>query len=177
MTDHSAWLAQLLVNLDRYDPEGQATARFLAEHHVKLSLHDQPTGARWTMGGNIQLHPSYADGPSDATYPLSLIVHEARHLKQGFITALSVYGELEAWQVQFAFIKSVTGHFHEQPGSAQIIEELMSLPLTGDRTALRRARSLMKAYAGRHYRIGLLPLYPLHKELVFRLTHGNMVNS
>jgi hypothetical protein len=28
----------------------------------------------------------------------TLNIHEVRHLQQGFFTALSVYGELEAWQ-------------------------------------------------------------------------------
>jgi hypothetical protein len=47
---------------------------------------------------------------------------------------------------------------------------MLSLPLTYDRDVLRRARNLMQAYAGKGYRADLLPLYPLGKEIRYRLT-------
>lgn len=164
------WLEQLLANLDRCGSEGHAALKYLMDHRVKVSLHDQPTAARWTLSGQLQLHPRYADGVPDAAYPLSLIIHEVRHLQQGFLTALSVYGELEAWQLQFSFLKSFTGSYHLDLHSNETIQELMALPLNGDRDALRQARQLMQAYAGKQYRVDLLPLYPLQKELMFILT-------
>lgn len=100
------WLDNLIVELNKSGLQGQAAFQFLTERKVKVSFHDQPTGARWTISGNIELHPRFANGPTDAPYPLSLVVHEVRHLRQGFFTALSVYGELDAWQAQFSFLKS-----------------------------------------------------------------------
>ena len=164
------WLDQLLIELGRCGPQGQAALHFLKEHGVKVSLHDQPTAARWTLAGNIQLHPRYANGPPDAPYPLSLIVHEVRHLQQGLFTALSVFGELEAWQDQFSLILSLTGQYHSNIQFNAIINDLMTLRLIEDRKILARAVTLMKAYAGKDYRINILPLYPLPREILFLIT-------
>jgi hypothetical protein len=116
------------------------------------------------------LHPRYADGAPDEPYPLGLILHEVKHMQQGFFTSLSVYGELEAWQLQFSFLNSLTGSYHPDLHRNDIIRELMALPLNGNRGALRQSRQLMQAYAGKQYRVDLLPLYPLQKELMFILT-------
>jgi hypothetical protein len=161
----------LLENLALTGPEGQAAVDYLVNHRVKLNTKRQSTAARWTLGRQIQIHPRYADGPADAPYALSLIVHEIRHLQQGPYTALSVYGELDAWQAQFRFLKQLTGQFHEAPFHAETIASLMSLPNGLDRPTLERARTLMRRYAGDKYRIDLLPLFPLPSELAFWLGH------
>jgi hypothetical protein len=168
------WLDQLLIELGRCGPQGQAALHFLKERGVKVSLHDQPTAARWTLAGNIQLHPRYANGASNAPYPLSLVVHEVRHLQQGLFTALSVYGEFEAWQVQFSFLKSLTSQYHSNSQFDGILNDLMSLRLNKDRKILARAVTLMKAYAGKDYRINMLPLYPLPEEIHFLITRKEM---
>lgn len=164
------WLDLLLIELGRCGPQGQAALQFLVKRGVKVSLHDQPTAARWTLAGNIQLHPRYANDAPEAPYPLSLIVHEVRHLQQGLFTALSVYGELDAWQIQFSLLKLLTGHYHSDPEKKFILEELISLDLNKDRAGLSRAAALMKAYAGNKYRIDMLPLYPLPEEILFLIT-------
>jgi hypothetical protein len=168
----SVWLDQLLIELGRCEPQGQAALHFLKVRGVKVSFHEQPTAARWTLAGNIQLHPKYATGAPDAPYPLSLIVHEVRHLQQGIFTALSVYGELEAWQVQFSFLQSLTGQYHSNIKFNAIINDLMTLKLKEDRKILTRAISLMKAYAGKGYRVNILPLYPLPREILFLFTRN-----
>jgi hypothetical protein len=89
-----------------------------------------------------------------------LIIHEARHLQQGLVTALSVYGELDAWQLEFGVYHRVKGRY---PHPA--IAELMQLPLMGDRAVLKKAAGLMQDYAGKGYRVDLLPLYPLGREI------------
>ncbi len=170
MLNRSVWLGQLLANLDRCGSEGQAALKYLRDHRIKVSFHDQPTAARWTLDRRLELHPRYADEAPNAAYPLSLIIHEVKHLRQGFFIALSVYGELEAWRLQFSFLASFTGSYHPNLKSNEIIQELISLPLNGNREALRRARQLMQAYTGKQYRVDLLPLYPLPKELMFILT-------
>lgn len=158
-------LNELLARLDSTGPVGQAAREFLQARRVRVSLHPQPTGARWTAFGHIELSPSNV---ADESYALSLIVHEVRHLQQGILGALSVRGELEAWQEQFAYLKSLTGKFSIFPRHNAMIEELMGLSLSS-RADLKRARALMRAYAGRKYRIDLLPLYPLGREILFWL--------
>jgi hypothetical protein len=160
-----SWLGELLANLERSGPVGQGAARYLNERRVRLRIRRQSAGARWTLGGNIELHPRYAEAPPDAPYPLSLLVHETRHLQQGIVAALSVYGELDAWQAQFTFLKTLGARPPGSENRARVIAQLLALPLGWDRGVLRTARRLMKAYAGKRYRIELLPLYPLPKEL------------
>ncbi len=170
MGDYSVWLNRLLAQLAHSGPQGEATLQLLINRKVNLSFHDQPTAARWTLTGHIQLHPRYAAGVPGDPYPLSLVIHEMRHLEQRLFTALSVYGELDAWRVQFSFIKSLTGAYHSDPQRDLIISKLMSLGLSGDRGALSRARNLMQEYAGKTYRVDLLPLYPLPREVYFLFT-------
>jgi hypothetical protein len=81
-------------------------------------------------------------------------------LQQGLFTALSVFGELDAWQLEFGIYHRVKGRY---PHPA--IAELMSLPLSYDRDVLRKAAKLMQAYAGKGYRSDLLPLYPWGREI------------
>jgi hypothetical protein len=85
-------------------------------------------------------------------------------LQQGIVVALSVYGELEAWQLQFRLYHTLTNaKMHTA------IAEMLSLPLNWDRNVLQRARELMQDYAGKGYRADLLPLYPIGKEISYRL--------
>ncbi len=155
--DDDSKLTGLLDRLEGTGPEGRAARDFLRARRVKVGLRPQPTGARWTLFGHIELHPNQVDNEA---YALSLIVHEVRHLKQGFFGALSVRGELEAWQEQFAFLKSQTGQYAASPRLNAIIEQLMTLSLDS-RADLIRARALIREYAGPNYRINWLPLYPL----------------
>jgi hypothetical protein len=94
----------------------------------------------------------------------TLIIHEARHLQQGMLTALSVYGELDAWQLEFGIYHRICGKF---PDPA--IAELMTLPLGFDRNVLKKAAHLMRAYAGKGYRVDLLPLFPWDREVRYWL--------
>lgn len=143
---------------------------YLRARGIRIGLRSQPTGARWTARGHIELHPSQL---ADEAYALSLIVHEVRHLKQGILGALSVRGELEAWQEQFIFLKSLTGRYSVSPQRASIIEEMMTLSLDS-RIDLQRARALMREYAGPKYRINWLPLFPLGFEIRFWMTGREM---
>jgi hypothetical protein len=163
-------LDQLLIGLEQCGPQGRATLQYIIDRKVKISYHDQPTGARWTLMGNIQLNPRYAVAAANDPYTLSLVVHEVRHLQQGFFTALSVYGELDAWQVQFSLLKSLTGIYHSDSQLNTIIDDLMSLPLRKDKSVLARALTYMQAYAGKGYLVNLLPLLPLPDEIKFLLS-------
>ena len=167
--ENSAWLAGLLDHLERCGPQGLEALRYIRQRQTRVTVHAQPTGARWTLRGGIQVHPQYAGLKPDDPYTLSLVIHEVRHLQQGPLTALSVYGELEAWQLQFAFMKSQTGRCNDDPRRNGLLEQLLALPLSMERGTLAQARTLMQEYAGKRYRIDLLPLFPLPNEILYWL--------
>jgi hypothetical protein len=167
--DHSAWTEQLLANLAALGPEAADALRYIEQRGTRLSIHAQPTGARWTLDRRIEIHPRFAQLAPDDPYALSLIVHEVHHLQQGPLVALSVYGELDAWQLQFRLLREWTGHYHSDPRRDAVLQQVTALPLGWDRAVLEEARHLMLAYAGKKYRIDLLPLYPLPSEMAYRL--------
>lgn len=161
---------EFLLRLESVNETGRTTAAFLRARGARLGFRKlgPATGAVWTLCGNIyfnsRLYPPDRT-PSDHPWLLSLAVHEAVHLRQGWLTALSVYGELEAWQAGFVFYCEATGK-----AAKGRMAEILSLPLGWDRQMLRQARDLMQRYAGKKYRADLLPLYPVHLELRYWLT-------
>ena len=165
----AVWKEKLLEALMRLGESGHTTAGFLRAHKTRISFWKvrKNVGAFWTMFGTIHfnsLHYSYKSDIADIRL-LTLLIHEVKHLQQGFLLALSVYGELEAWQLQFRLYHQLTDR---QPHPA--IAELLSLPLIYDRAVLKKAVTLMQAYAGKGYRANLLPLYPLGQEIKYWLT-------
>lgn len=177
--DHTTWLNLLFENLEKYGPEGNVTATYLKTQRTKIKFNPtKPSiGAWWTVNRTINLNSRYYsyDNSLDNTRIYTLLIHEARHLQQGFFTALSVYGELDAWQLEWR----IYYRKHEcYPNPA--IEELMSLPLSWNRNVLRRSIQLMQNYATKGYRADLLPLYPIGKEIayqIFRKIPGTLVES
>jgi hypothetical protein len=88
-----------------------------------------------------------------------------RHLQQGAITAISVYGELDAWQYEFRLLKKMLGRdLHP------LLEEILQLPLNFDRDNLRLARKLMHKFAGFWYCAWILPMYPITSEIKYWFT-------
>lgn len=166
--EHSEWKEHLLEAVAELGEEGRAAADFLRARRIKIGFKRvRPNvGAFWTAFGNIRLNTLYYsyETPLDDLRIKTLIIHEARHLQQGLITALSVYGELDAWKLEFGIYHRIMGRY---PHPA--IAELMTLPLTYDRNLLKKAATLMQAYAGKGYRVDLLPLFPLDKEMKYWL--------
>jgi len=167
--EHNVWKDKLLEAVSQVGDEGRAAVDFIRTRGTKIGfkLVRPNVGAFWTVFGNIRLNSHYYsyDTPFDNLRIKTLVIHEIRHLRQGMITALSVYGELDAWQLEFGIYHRVTGKY---PHPA--IAELMTLPLEYDRVVLKKAATLMQAYAGKGYRIDLLPLYPLAREIRYWLT-------
>lgn len=162
------WKNDLLESVAQMGEAGRDTAKYLRDHKTYIGFRRvrKNIGAFWTILGTIHLNTVYYSLETNPADPrvLTLLIHEVKHLQQGIFTALSVYGELEAWQLQFRLYHQMTdAKMHKA------IEEMLSLPLNWDRTALRRARELMQEYAGKGYRADLLPLYPLGKEMMYRL--------
>ena len=167
--EHIIWMENLLEAVAQLGQEGRAAVDFLRSHKTKIGFKRvRPNvGAFWTVFGNIRLNSRYYTYATsfDDLRVKTLIIHEARHLQQGLITALSVYGELDAWQLEFGIYHRIKGNY---PHAA--VEELMTLPLEYDRTVLKKAANLMQTYAGKGYRVDLLPLFPLGKEIKYWIT-------
>jgi len=167
--EHSIWMENLLNAVAQVGEEGRLAAEFLRARGTHIGFqHVRPNiGAFWTVFGNIRFNSHYYSYETslDDLRIKTLVIHEVRHLQQGIFTALSVYGELDAWQLEFGIYQRVKGNY---PHAA--IAELMTLPLKYDREILKRAVTLMQAYAGNGYRADLLPLYLLGRELKYWIT-------
>ncbi|MGZ9235411.1 MAG: hypothetical protein ACXW4E_07795 [Anaerolineales bacterium] len=167
--DHHIWKENLLEAVVQVGEEGRAAVDFLRRRKTKIGFKQvRPSvGAFWTAFGNINLNSRYYtyETPLDDLRVKTLIIHEARHLQQGLVTALSVYGELDAWQLEFGIYHRIKGNY---PHAA--IAELMTLPLGYNRTVLKEAACLMQTYAGKGYRVDLLPLFPLPLEIRYWMT-------
>ncbi len=161
------WIESIPTALERTGVHGAEAARYLREHRIRIRLRKQSAGARWTIDRRIEIHPQYVRDALVSPYALSLVIHEVYHLRQGPLTALSVYGELEAWRVQFRYLRDLEvpppGSVHQR----ELIDQLLALPPGWKRLALSTARRLMRGYGGKAYRIDLLPLYPIHYELAY----------
>ena len=164
----TAWTDQVLDHLNTAGQEGAAAVSFIKNRKIKIGFRKQKsTGAMWSLNGNIYLNAnnySLSTPPTHA-FMLSLVAHEALHLKQGIVTALSVYGELEAWQLGFRIYQTLGGKI-----VSSALNELMGLQVRYDRDMLKKVRFLMQEYAGKGYRIDLLPLFPAWKELGYFFT-------
>jgi hypothetical protein len=169
--EHSIWKENLLEAVAQLGEEGRAAVDFVRIHKTKIGFKQvRPNvGAFWTVFGNIHLNSLYYtyETSFDELRIKTLIIHEARHLQQGIMTALSVYGELDAWQLEFGIYHRIKGVYPHTT-----IEELMSLPLKYDRPILKKAAQLMQAYAGKGYRVDLLPLFPWNQEIKYWLTRS-----
>lgn len=167
--EHQVWRENLLEAVTQLGEEGRSAVEFLRARRIRIGFQQvRPSiGAFWTVFGNIRLNSRYYtyETPFDDLRIKTLIIHEARHLQQGLVTALSVYGELDAWQLEFGIYHRIKGNY---PHAA--IAELMKLPLRYDRTVLKEAVCLMQAYAGKGYRADLLPLFPLPREIRYWMT-------
>jgi hypothetical protein len=167
--EHAVWRGTLLEALTRLGEPGHSASDFLRTHKTFIGFWKvrKNIGAFWTALGTIHLNSVYYSRNTDVNDAgmLTLLIHEVKHLQQGIFLALSVYGELEAWQLQFRLYHKLTN-----APMHPAIAELMRLPLKYDRDGLKKAAALMQAYAGKGYRADLLPLYPLGREIRYWLT-------
>ncbi len=166
---NSQWKEAVLEKLASTGELGRESAEYLRQYNVRMHFkkYSKSTGARWFLFRQISLNTRYFSLETRLDDPgmLSLLVHEVHHLKQGALVALSVYGELDAWQVGYRFYKSI------RPVTLHpALEEMLDLPLNYNRANLRRAAKLMQDYAGKGYHSNWLPLYPMHREAVYWVT-------
>lgn len=163
------WLEKYFEKVAQSSAEGRDAVEYVRARKIKVGMRRarKSVGAFWTLERKFYLNSVHYTAESILENPRAwtLFVHEVRHLKQGALTALSIYGELDAWQVEFNLYRKLIG----KPLQATL-EELLSLPLNMDRNNLRRARGLMIQHAGKGYGANLLPLYPIHKEIKYWIT-------
>jgi hypothetical protein len=147
--DYDDWSQHILQNLQTAGKEGVATTEYILDNKVKIvTIENNATNMWWRLkiglhGLQIQntLYVSrfIADKHPDDPWALMLFVHETRHLQQGFRTAFSVYGEMEAWQLGFRIYQTLPNH---GPVS-QFVEDLLKLPLCHDASVLKQAQQLI----------------------------------
>lgn len=166
---HSEWLEKYFEKVAESSEEGRGAVQFVRANRVRVGLKRarKSVGAFWQFGRRFFLNSVHYSMESALENPRAwtLFVHEVRHLQQGAVTALSVYGELDAWQYEFRLYKRLTGKTLKPE-----LEELLTLPLDFERGNLRRARELMTKFAGFWYGAWILPLYPIHHELRYWVT-------
>ena len=167
--NHSEWLEQYLQKVAESSEEGAEAVRFVRANNIRVGMRRarKSVGAFWALGKSFYLNKAHYTMGSALENPRAwtLFVHEVRHLQQGKLTAVSVYGELDAWQYEFRLFKKLTGKMLKPE-----LEELLTLPVCFDRATLKRAQLLMTKYAGFWYGAWMLPLYPIHKEIRFWVT-------
>lgn len=165
--DQKKTLAALWAAIPPDDPDAAPLLGFMRHERVRVLARPlaQHIGAIW-LPGRVIVFNAQVWRPGQAVTPeaASLFLHELCHLRQGIATALSVYGELEAWQAGFRYLYDQLGKPYPP-----ILAELMALPLVKERKVLQRARFLMQAYASKAYRADLLPLFPWGDELRWQL--------
>jgi hypothetical protein len=166
---YSDWLELYLEKVSNACEEGRLAVEYVRARKTRIGFKHvrKNVGGFWTLLRNIHFNSVHYSYESTLENPRAwtLLIHEVRHLQQGLVTALSVYGELDAWQYEFRVYKKLVN----KP-LVPALEEILTLPLNWDRTNLRCARELMQRYAGKGYRVDLLPLYPLEKEISYWLT-------
>ncbi|MEN9562328.1 MAG: hypothetical protein RIR73_572 [Chloroflexota bacterium] len=166
---HSEWLEQYFQKVAESSEEGAEAVRFVRANNIRVGLRRarKSVGAFWKLGKAFYLNKVHYTAESALENPraITLFVHEVRHLQQGVLTAMSIYGELDAWQIEFRLYKKLTGKTLKPE-----LEELLALSLGYNRATLKHARQLMMKYAGFWYGAWILPLYPIHKEIIFWVT-------
>lgn len=149
--------------------EGAEAVRYVREKKIRVGMRRarKSVGAFWKWERAFYLNKVHYTMESALENPraLTLFVHEVRHLQQGIPIAMSVYGELDAWQYEFRLFKKITGKTLKPE-----LEELLAMPLNFERTNLKHAQKLMTQFGGFWYGAWILPLYPVHKELKYWVT-------
>lgn len=166
------WLEKYLEKVASSSEEGHDAVEFVRQHNIKVAIKRarKSVGAFWTLNRRFYLNAYHYTKEStlgDNPRTVTIFIHEVRHLQQGPLTAISVYGELDAWQYEFRLLKRMLGRdLHP------LLEELLTLPLNFDRDNLRHARRLMHKFAGFWYCAWILPMYPITSEIKYWFTRN-----
>ena len=152
-----------------------SAAQFMKQTKIRLGFHQQyKSGAGWTFLRNITLAPG---GKLLDPYTLCLISHEVIHIQQPFLTRLSVFGEMLAWQFQIKAYRELTGKdigdYGEAYGGTKVYWDQIAQLSADSRDDILKAQALMKKVSP-NYRSDCLPLFPLAKEMGFYFGKGRI---
>ena len=110
---NSEWREQFLETVSNCSSEGKEAVDYIRAHktHIGIRRARKSVGAFWTLAKAAYLNSAHYSQESSLANPnaWALLIHEVRHLQQGPLTALSIYGELDAWQYQLRVLKKLTG--------------------------------------------------------------------
>ena len=99
------WQEKYFQKVAESSEEGAEAVRYVREKKIRVGMRRarKSVGAFWTWEHAFYLNKVHYTMESALENPRAwtLFVHEVRHLQQGFPTAMSVYGELDAWQYEF----------------------------------------------------------------------------
>ena len=152
LNDYDPWSRNILQALQTSGKEASSTVDFILQNDIRIVIVDNNATnlwwkVKWTLHGpqiqnTLYVSRFIAGKESNDAWALMEFVHESHHLQQGFWTAFSVYGELDAWQLSFRFYLSLPDH----PTVSPMVEQLLDLPLTHDRKTLKQAADLISLY-------------------------------
>src|SRR5688572_8731762 len=93
------WLEKYFDKVAESSEEGREAVSFVRANKIKVGLRRarKSVGAFWTLNRTFFLNTFYYSMESSLENPRAwtIFVHEVHHLKQGVLTAVSVYGELD----------------------------------------------------------------------------------
>lgn len=170
-TPQQVWQIQAVSDLWQAGPTCRRAARYLIEHNTEIGFARQDaSSARWwfnwrTRKWIIQLDPRCYSMDAPRGTPayaaaLAAIAHEARHLEQGPLLALSVLGEVEGWKTGETARQELGLPSRQDTSLAYVI----NLPDSLTDEELKKARAAMLARSP-SYRAWALPLRPAIKSL------------
>jgi hypothetical protein len=167
--EHAEWLEKYFERVAQSCEEGREAVEYVRAQGSRVGIKKarKSVGAFFTLTRRLHLNAVHFTYESSLENPhaWTLFIHEACHLKQGVTVAMSIYGELEAWQTEFRVYQKISGKTLKP-----LLNELLSFPLDLNRNNLRRAREIMMEHAGKGYGANLLPLYPIPKEVKYWVT-------
>lgn len=156
---YSNWESQALSKLyGEGGREGRNAVNNIVKNDIHIVFNPETQPAAWHLFSNdIYLDSDQYSEQSDPTNPymLSLIAHEAVHLEQGPLKAITLAGEVEAWQTQFRVYKTMVGRY---PGNQDAVENIMTLDAGNlDSNDLQNTRVWMKDFDPGYRSEWLLP--------------------
>ncbi len=164
------WLEGIQTALERTGAHGMEAARFLREHRTRIGVRQQSAGRAGPSTAGLRLIPDTCRMAASPPTPSALSSTRSVTFGRGRSRRFRSMANLGPGESSSAICGS-SGV--PAPGSAhqkELIDELLALPHGWNRIGLSAARRLMREYAGKAYRIDLLPLYPIQYELAYALT-------
>jgi hypothetical protein len=157
----------VLRNLASAGDEGYHAAQYLYAQNVDFDnlTSQNGTGAAWQLGNKISFPDNKSLPAPNDPLALGLIAHEAMHLEQTPLVALTAYGELQAWQVGMR----VTMLLNPQSGNplGSVGDQINKLPLNHNPINLAYAVYLMNYQQNKPNVFG--PAYPNGPLLFFTI--------